>query len=492
MRIKFNETGRSMIEILGVLAIIGILSIGGMAGYQYAYSSYQAGQIQDVVGKAKLLATQNNRSSHVKEVRRFVENMLSRYKPADTTPMVTHRDGKYIVDLFNVSDSICDKLQNRRDILNSMRIGMTPEACTTAEMNMQFTFDSVIIGGSVSGGTGDRYDDPNNPDIERCPDKQVWRQKEDGTYGCVCRHEYEFGDNCERCYPPKEWVDTENACRCPDYKPHWYNEDCVECVENTHCPLLIPVCNESYFCESCPSEKPYYNETTKVCEACSTNYPVYDVDNNQCITCYAANSEKPYWDGTMCTTCSAGTGWSITQNKCLPQYVVTIRNVNTVSTQIVLQGDKINSPATGYNGLVFSHWAVTPNGGAVSFPYTVTEDTVLYAYYNVSGSVLTNEYSIYGGNKNVTTEYQPATTDIIYKFTLYRGTGCAGGWRGCGYGNVKYSLDGGTYTSITCYQNYVLYGKRISIYRDITGIKNGDGCTTGTLSYEPYSVDYPY
>ncbi|MBQ6854468.1 MAG: hypothetical protein IJO11_03385, partial [Alphaproteobacteria bacterium] len=63
MRIKLNEHGRSMVEILGVLVIIGILSIGGMAGYQYAYSSYQAGQIQDVIGKAKLLATQNNRSS---------------------------------------------------------------------------------------------------------------------------------------------------------------------------------------------------------------------------------------------------------------------------------------------------------------------------------------------------------------------------------------------------------------------------------------------
>ena len=50
MRIKLNEHGRSMVEILGVLAIIGILSIGGIASYQYAYSSYQAGQIQDVIG----------------------------------------------------------------------------------------------------------------------------------------------------------------------------------------------------------------------------------------------------------------------------------------------------------------------------------------------------------------------------------------------------------------------------------------------------------
>jgi len=33
---KFNENGRSMIEMLGVLAIIGVLSAGGLAGYSKA------------------------------------------------------------------------------------------------------------------------------------------------------------------------------------------------------------------------------------------------------------------------------------------------------------------------------------------------------------------------------------------------------------------------------------------------------------------------
>ncbi|MBQ8671083.1 MAG: prepilin-type N-terminal cleavage/methylation domain-containing protein [Alphaproteobacteria bacterium] len=34
--IKNNESGRSMIEMLGVLAIIGVLSVGGIAGYSKA------------------------------------------------------------------------------------------------------------------------------------------------------------------------------------------------------------------------------------------------------------------------------------------------------------------------------------------------------------------------------------------------------------------------------------------------------------------------
>ncbi|MBQ8672313.1 MAG: hypothetical protein IJ525_07320 [Alphaproteobacteria bacterium] len=36
-----NETGRSMIEMLGVLAIIGVLSVGGIAGYSKAMLKYR-------------------------------------------------------------------------------------------------------------------------------------------------------------------------------------------------------------------------------------------------------------------------------------------------------------------------------------------------------------------------------------------------------------------------------------------------------------------
>ena len=36
-----NESGRSMIEMLGVLAIIGVLSVGGIAGYSRAMMKYR-------------------------------------------------------------------------------------------------------------------------------------------------------------------------------------------------------------------------------------------------------------------------------------------------------------------------------------------------------------------------------------------------------------------------------------------------------------------
>ncbi|MBO7257989.1 MAG: hypothetical protein J6V11_03515, partial [Alphaproteobacteria bacterium] len=48
-----NEDGRSMVEMLGTLAIIGVLSIGGIAGYSYGMNKYKANTIiQDIMLRA--------------------------------------------------------------------------------------------------------------------------------------------------------------------------------------------------------------------------------------------------------------------------------------------------------------------------------------------------------------------------------------------------------------------------------------------------------
>lgn len=45
MKITQNERGRSMVEMLGVLAVIGVLSIGGIQGYTFAMNKYRANNI---------------------------------------------------------------------------------------------------------------------------------------------------------------------------------------------------------------------------------------------------------------------------------------------------------------------------------------------------------------------------------------------------------------------------------------------------------------
>ncbi len=42
-----NQSGRSMVEMLGVLAIIGVLSVGGIAGYSKAMHKYKVNKFSD-------------------------------------------------------------------------------------------------------------------------------------------------------------------------------------------------------------------------------------------------------------------------------------------------------------------------------------------------------------------------------------------------------------------------------------------------------------
>ncbi len=51
-----NESGRSMVEMLGVLAIVGVLSIGGVAGYQSAVNQGRANAIVDDVNYLHLMS----------------------------------------------------------------------------------------------------------------------------------------------------------------------------------------------------------------------------------------------------------------------------------------------------------------------------------------------------------------------------------------------------------------------------------------------------
>lgn len=57
------ESGRSMVEMLGVLAIIGVLSIGGIAGYTMAMNRNTANNITDAAAKLSVIAYARGQSN---------------------------------------------------------------------------------------------------------------------------------------------------------------------------------------------------------------------------------------------------------------------------------------------------------------------------------------------------------------------------------------------------------------------------------------------
>ncbi len=62
LKFKKSQSGRSMVEMLGVLAIIGVLSIGGIAGYRTAMKQKNYNDFAESIMllKADLLTTLDN------------------------------------------------------------------------------------------------------------------------------------------------------------------------------------------------------------------------------------------------------------------------------------------------------------------------------------------------------------------------------------------------------------------------------------------------
>ena len=59
---KILQFGRSMIEMLGILAIIGVLSIGGLLGYRRAVNNHQANTILDDASRLAFVVMENDRA----------------------------------------------------------------------------------------------------------------------------------------------------------------------------------------------------------------------------------------------------------------------------------------------------------------------------------------------------------------------------------------------------------------------------------------------
>ena len=64
---KKSESGRSMVEMLGVLAIIGVLSIGGIAGYTLSMRRYRANQVADALNKYALIVYDSCQKAIIQE-----------------------------------------------------------------------------------------------------------------------------------------------------------------------------------------------------------------------------------------------------------------------------------------------------------------------------------------------------------------------------------------------------------------------------------------
>ena len=114
------ESGRSMVEMLGVLAIIGVISIGAIAGYRYAMEQHQYNEIIKTVGLMAVSISNQLEATNEYGIEEFDDNIMGYpvsvkdYCGSNTSADPT---ACFSIILDNVPDSLGQKfLKNDWDI----------------------------------------------------------------------------------------------------------------------------------------------------------------------------------------------------------------------------------------------------------------------------------------------------------------------------------------------------------------------------------------
>lgn len=164
---KFYQSGRSMVEMLGVLAIIGVLSVGAISGYSKAMYKYKLNK------QAEQISYLLHFALAYKDSLRFSGNSQINLTPyfiklnIVPTEMIDETSDRYLKDVFRntiypyyyptfkiggLAIQIKDK--NSIDIcINFLKI---------AKENRQDIYDVTFNGGNVNNISGDKTCSSNN------------------------------------------------------------------------------------------------------------------------------------------------------------------------------------------------------------------------------------------------------------------------------------------------------------------------------------------
>ncbi len=277
-RIKtHSQSGRSMIEMLGVLAIIAILSIGGIVGYRLAMNYYQANQIAHELNMmrtdAQIKIAQGTENLTLGSPYDAHKINFNNYDTAFGCKYVDENDlisdetvscriaNAYFVELPKIPNGVCQPLAR---LINGMD-NLIAFSVNDSEYEE---------GGNCQEGENDLYavfSGETISDLTHCERDDDCKELESTPVCDLSRHV------CVECTEEKgcegdEHCENNTCVTCASGV--WNGTDCVECTEDNDClkkGTEKPVCNENK-CEPCPDGQ-QWKESAQGCAAyeCRTN-----------------------------------------------------------------------------------------------------------------------------------------------------------------------------------------------------------------------------
>ena len=319
---KMNQSGRSMIEMLGVLAIIGVLSVGGLAAYEAAVKRIEANNVFYDITTMK---------TRMETARLAALNAMP-FAPNGSlggmTAAYNYVDGRIDVTVPNVPFEICELLLDKETETETETeiptIEVSPENCVEDGLTeMVFSFapegggryaspisrvepgtggntggstggntgggDGGESGGSTGGSTGGESGGSTGGSTDNVPCVN-------GTLSgngqiCTCSGGWK-GTACQKC--PLSCVNgTPNStCTQCDCEIGWGGENCDTCNMT---------CVHGYSDSACTKCSCQGNWTGPTCNECSLDCgtETQGYYNTTCTACVCVDN----WKGENCSTC---------------------------------------------------------------------------------------------------------------------------------------------------------------------------------------------
>ena len=298
---RFDQSGRSMVEMLGTLAIIGVLSIGGIMGYSYGMDKYRANEtINDIMLRGVDIITQTARG--------LKPNLESEWgvKGSNYNMEAIHDETNDIwgVVVEDIPSRVCkmvgDALKSQATIYvgNAERNDViATDPCELSEKNtMEFYFESLTSGRECKTDTD--CGEGNYCDIGLCFNGN----RPEGTariFDKTCSSDDEcntgYTGMCSFCYG--------GYC---SQKLHYNADTCTlangtigqcsggECIAKG-CTYSVNKCDNGYYCASpnTSAVTAFPEEETGSCTKASSMFTLHKIGND---TYYVSKSVMSWWD----------------------------------------------------------------------------------------------------------------------------------------------------------------------------------------------------
>ncbi len=302
-----SQSGRSMIEMLGVLAIIAILSIGGIVGFRLAMNYYQANQIAHEMnimrtdaqikiaqGAEELMLGDPYDSGNI-QFNGYKTDFDCLYMETETS---TPDDvascavaNAYYIEMQKIPEGICKPLANLIDKMdNEIAFYINGKSVDAAEGEKGACGEGINTLKVIFGADSDSKAIKCDTDAE-CESLENTPFCDTGHHVCVeCTQEKGCEEKSQYC--------KENTCITCE-SGVWNGKDCVECTTSADCENPTPICSEENTCVGCETsdecrlKNPSEANCTENGACCADSLMTWN--GNECV----CPENKP-WNGEFC------------------------------------------------------------------------------------------------------------------------------------------------------------------------------------------------